>query len=100
MLLQFRPAIELKETLLHEMIHAWMFLCKIRDSDDHGPKFKAKMNFINKASFADHQVCNWSWNLCMQQLQAVYRSGNLGCSDVKPDTRSNLKLYLPRPSGV
>lgn len=54
-LLKFRPSIELKETLLHEMIHAWMFLEKIRDQGDHGPRFQERMNFINRASFADHQ---------------------------------------------
>jgi len=55
-LLQFRPSIELKETLLHEMIHAWMFLGKIRDQGDHGPRFQERLNFINRASFADHQA--------------------------------------------
>lgn len=53
---QFRPSLELKETLLHEMIHAWMFLQKIRDQGDHGPRFQERMNFINQAMFADHQV--------------------------------------------
>lgn len=55
-LVQFRPSLELKETLLHEMIHAWMFLQKIRDQGDHGPRFQERMNLINKATFADHQV--------------------------------------------
>ena len=54
--LQFRPSLELKETLLHEMIHAWMFLEKIRDQGDHGPHFQERMNFINRATFGDHQV--------------------------------------------
>ncbi|KAL0028719.1 hypothetical protein WJX79_002030 [Trebouxia sp. C0005] len=54
-LLKYRPSIELKETLLHEMIHAWIFLGKIRDQGDHGPRFQERMNFINRASFADHQ---------------------------------------------
>ncbi|DBA74758.1 TPA: hypothetical protein ACH3X2_009283 [Trebouxia sp. C0005] len=37
------------------MIHAWIFLGKIRDQGDHGPRFQERMNFINRASFADHQ---------------------------------------------
>ena len=53
---QFRPSSELKETLLHEMIHAWMFLCKIKDQGDHGPRFQAKMHFINEAVFSDQEV--------------------------------------------
>lgn len=57
-LLQLRPTKDLKETLLHEMIHAYQFLMKIRDNDKsgHGDKFKEKMNYINTASFPDPQV--------------------------------------------
>jgi predicted SprT family Zn-dependent metalloprotease len=54
--LQFRPVRDLKETLLHEMIHAALFLGNVRDDGDHGPKFKALMNKINKATCADSQV--------------------------------------------
>ena len=54
--LQFRPTLELKETLLHEMIHAWMFLEKIRDTGDHGQRFQERMNFINRATFHDNQA--------------------------------------------
>lgn len=58
-LLQLRPTIDLKETLLHEMIHAYHFLLNIRDNDKsgHGDKFKEKMNFINRATSYDPQVC-------------------------------------------
>ena len=34
------------------MIHAHLFLCKIRDSD-HGPKFQATMKDINESSIFD-----------------------------------------------
>ncbi|KAK9817617.1 hypothetical protein WJX74_004869 [Apatococcus lobatus] len=56
-LMKFRPVKELKEVLLHEMIHAWMFLLKIRDNDrgGHGDKFKAKMKEINEATCPDVQ---------------------------------------------
>lgn len=54
--LQFRPVKDLKETLLHEMIHAALFLCNVRDDGDHGPKFRALMNRINNATCADSQV--------------------------------------------
>ncbi|KAK9855132.1 hypothetical protein WJX84_000117 [Apatococcus fuscideae] len=39
------------------MIHAWMFLLKIRDNDrgGHGDKFKAKMKEINEATCPDVQ---------------------------------------------
>lgn len=62
-LLKFRPSLELKETLLHEMIHAWMFLEKIRDQGDHGPCFQEKMHFINRAAFTDHQRPPQGYNI-------------------------------------
>lgn len=40
-LLKFRPPKDLKETLLHEMIHAKIFLTSaVRDHEDHGPQFQ------------------------------------------------------------
>ena len=39
---------DLIDTLLHEMIHAYLFVASNkRDHDDHGPLFLAKMNEIN-----------------------------------------------------
>uniref|UniRef100_A0A0R3RU34 Protein with SprT-like domain at the N terminus n=1 Tax=Elaeophora elaphi TaxID=1147741 RepID=A0A0R3RU34_9BILA len=42
-LLQYRPRKDLVETLLHEMIHAFLFL----DRDGHGPMFQFHMRRIN-----------------------------------------------------
>eukprot|EP00884_Botryococcus_braunii_P015413 jgi/Botrbrau1/2555/Bobra.0079s0042.1 len=53
-LLKFRPTRDLKETLLHEMVHAWIFLQGIRDGD-HGPRFQERVRFINAATFPDPQ---------------------------------------------
>ncbi|VDL86729.1 unnamed protein product [Schistocephalus solidus] len=48
-LLKFRPRSDLVETLLHEMIHAYLFITENnRDRDGHGPNFRAHMNRINK----------------------------------------------------
>lgn len=44
-----------QETLLHEMVHAWIFLMGIRDGD-HGPRFQEKVKAINAATFPDPQV--------------------------------------------
>lgn len=52
MCLQYRPHSEVKDTLLHEMIHAYLFLRKIRDSD-HGPRFQAIMDAINESTLFD-----------------------------------------------
>lgn len=50
-LLKYRSVQELHETLLHEMIHAYLFMTEpgySRDNDGHGANFQAKMREINK----------------------------------------------------
>ncbi|KAJ2950233.1 hypothetical protein O0L34_g11595 [Tuta absoluta] len=50
-LLKLRPRKNLVETLLHEMIHAYLFItCRDLDRDGHGPNFKAHMHRINKSA--------------------------------------------------
>ncbi|CBZ55878.1 conserved hypothetical protein [Neospora caninum Liverpool] len=47
-LLKFRSVKEFRETLLHEMIHAFLFVSKRnRDHDAHGPDFLAHMRRLN-----------------------------------------------------
>lgn len=47
-LLKFRSIQEYKETLLHEMIHAYLFVTKSRrDRESHGPEFQSHMRRIN-----------------------------------------------------
>ena len=52
-ILKYRSINEIKETLLHEMIHAYCYIKKLDMSDDmsgHGKYFKQKMNEINKST--------------------------------------------------
>lgn len=50
-LLKLRPRRDLVETLLHEMIHALLFVTQNnRDRDGHGPEFCKHMNRINQAT--------------------------------------------------
>ncbi|CAG9535933.1 unnamed protein product [Cercopithifilaria johnstoni] len=50
-LLQYRPRKDLVETLLHEMIHASLFLSDgIKDHDGHGPMFQFHMRRINMSA--------------------------------------------------
>ncbi|XP_041988684.1 DNA-dependent metalloprotease dvc-1 [Aricia agestis] len=50
-LLKLRPRKDLVETLLHEMIHAYLFITnRDRDRDGHGPNFQAHMHRINKSA--------------------------------------------------
>ncbi|KDO21077.1 hypothetical protein SPRG_13784 [Saprolegnia parasitica CBS 223.65] len=47
-LLKLRPRSDLVNTLLHEMIHAFIFLnSPVRDHEDHGPQFQFHMHRIN-----------------------------------------------------
>ncbi|DAZ93063.1 TPA: hypothetical protein N0F65_009737 [Lagenidium giganteum] len=47
-LLKLRPRSDLINTLLHEMIHAFVFVSSpVRDHDDHGPIFQSHMTRIN-----------------------------------------------------
>eukprot|EP00164_Ancoracysta_twista_P019669 GFYU01034723.1.p1 GENE.GFYU01034723.1~~GFYU01034723.1.p1 ORF type:complete len:282 (+),score=31.56 GFYU01034723.1:30-875(+) len=53
-ILQFRNTSDVKDTLLHEMIHAFQFVTKgNRDHDDHGEKFQAIMRSINASRVPD-----------------------------------------------
>ncbi|OAD46963.1 hypothetical protein WN48_06231 [Eufriesea mexicana] len=50
-LLKLRPRKDLVETLLHEMIHGYLFLTNNnRDRNGHGPEFCKHMDRINKAA--------------------------------------------------
>ena len=47
-LLSLRPRHDFINTLLHEMIHAFLFVKRSnRDHDDHGPSFQAQMRRLN-----------------------------------------------------
>ncbi|KAG0001187.1 hypothetical protein BGZ80_007979 [Entomortierella chlamydospora] len=50
-LLKFRPESDYIDTLLHEMIHAYLFVTQaIQDHDGHGADFQYHMNRINEAA--------------------------------------------------
>ncbi|XP_043259404.1 DNA-dependent metalloprotease dvc-1 [Colletes gigas] len=50
-LLKLRPRKDLVETLLHEMIHGYLFITNNnRDRDGHGPEFCKHMDRINKTA--------------------------------------------------
>ncbi|EDV21783.1 uncharacterized protein TRIADDRAFT_30208 [Trichoplax adhaerens] len=56
-LLKFRPRRDLVQTLLHEMIHAYLFVIHDnRDHDAHGPCFLEHMHRINSATGANITV--------------------------------------------
>lgn len=56
-LLKLRPRKDLVETLLHEMIHAYLFVTdNNKDHDGHGPEFHKHMYRINQATGAKISV--------------------------------------------
>ena len=56
-LLKLRPRKDLVETLLHEMIHAYLFVTDGNDDHDgHGPAFHSHMFRINKQTGANISV--------------------------------------------
>ncbi|KAG4070656.1 hypothetical protein HA402_013576 [Bradysia odoriphaga] len=55
-LLKYRTRKNLVETLLHEMIHASLFLDQDPDSSEHGPSFLKIMNRIYRQTGADVSV--------------------------------------------
>ncbi|KAI1727360.1 sprT-like family domain-containing protein [Ditylenchus destructor] len=62
-LLKLRPRSDLIETLLHEMIHAYLFVTAVdkrlwQDRDGHGPEFVAHMNRINTIAGTGITVCH------------------------------------------
>ncbi|MEW5296974.1 MAG: hypothetical protein WDW36_000215 [Sanguina aurantia] len=87
-LLKFRPVSDLKTTLLHEMIHA--FLClgggKL-DRDSHGPQFLAKMAAINQAKCPDPERPGPGYQITvyhtMNEEVAFYRKHWWECSRCK-----------------
>ncbi|XP_077236166.1 uncharacterized protein LOC143877810 isoform X2 [Tasmannia lanceolata] len=63
-LLKFRSSADLKNTLLHEMIHAYLWIRnKNQDHSDHGPNFQKLMKEINSSSVIDYQRPNGGYNV-------------------------------------
>ncbi|KAL9648619.1 hypothetical protein ABK040_016252 [Willaertia magna] len=51
-LLKFRPSIDTINTLIHEMIHAYLFInLNLNEREEHGDNFKYYMNYINKLEY-------------------------------------------------
>lgn len=65
-LLKDRSATDLKNILLHEMIHAFLYVrSKLRDHSYHGPSFKAMANAINNGFKTDPQKPSGGYNIIL-----------------------------------
>merc|ERR1712071_184504 len=73
-LLQLRPRSDCINTLLHEMIHAFLFLTqRIQDRDGHGPNFQEHMKRINKTSGSNITVYHTFHDEVAAQRQHIWQ---------------------------
>ncbi|KAL5009217.1 hypothetical protein ScPMuIL_014798 [Solemya velum] len=83
-LLKLRPRKDLVETLLHEMIHAYLFVTdNNKDHDGHGPEFCKHMNRINKETGASISIYHSFHDEVDLYRQHWWRCGG-PCKDRKP----------------
>ncbi|XP_063294230.1 DNA-dependent metalloprotease SPRTN-like [Pelobates fuscus] len=61
-LLKFKSRKDVVETLLHEMIHALLFLTGQNERESHGPIFIEHMERINKITGANISICHDFYN--------------------------------------
>ncbi|XP_068091127.1 DNA-dependent metalloprotease SPRTN [Hyperolius riggenbachi] len=83
-LLSFRPRKDLVETLLHEMIHALLFVThNNRDRESHGPEFLKHMNRINGLTGAKISVYH-SFHDEVNEFRKHWWRCDGPCQDRKP----------------
>ncbi len=71
-LLKLRPRKDMVETLLHEMIHAYLFVTDNNDDHDgHGPEFHKHMYRINKAT-GIHLFMKQVWTFHLPYIIVIY----------------------------
>ncbi|XP_055327902.1 DNA-dependent metalloprotease dvc-1-like [Paramacrobiotus metropolitanus] len=83
-LLKLRPRKDLVETLLHEMIHAYLFVTNNNsDRNDHGDNFHEHMDRINKQTGANITVYHSFHDEVEHYRQHIWRC-NGPCQSEKP----------------
>uniref|UniRef100_A0A336KV97 Protein with SprT-like domain at the N terminus n=1 Tax=Culicoides sonorensis TaxID=179676 RepID=A0A336KV97_CULSO len=83
-LLKLRPRKDLVETLLHEMIHAFLFVHNIREGNGgHGPNFKKMMEGINRQAGTNITVYHTFHDECRLYEKHWWRC-NGPCQNKKP----------------
>ncbi|KAL3320699.1 hypothetical protein Ciccas_000635 [Cichlidogyrus casuarinus] len=83
-LLKFRPRKDLVETLLHEMIHAFLFITsRDFDREGHGPNFQHHMHRINKEAGTKITIYH-SFHDEVRNYKVHWWRCNGPCQDRKP----------------
>ncbi|RMZ93712.1 sprT-like domain-containing Spartan [Brachionus plicatilis] len=83
-LLKYRPRADLVQTLLHEMIHAYLYLTRnFKDRGEHGDEFKSHMNRINKLANTNITIYHSFHDEVRHARQHVWRC-NGPCQKMAP----------------
>ncbi|KAK6621303.1 hypothetical protein RUM43_011609 [Polyplax serrata] len=97
-LLSLRPRKDLVETLLHEMIHAYLFVTNnYSDRDDHGPEFHKHMYRINREAGTNISVYHTFYDEVEYYKRHIWRC-NGTCRFKKPYF-GFVKRTMNRPPG-
>ncbi|KAI7907361.1 SprT-like family-domain-containing protein [Cokeromyces recurvatus] len=95
-LLKFRPKSDMIETLLHEMIHAYLFITQRNtDRDGHGPEFLYEADRINKLANVNITVYHSFHTEVDYYLTHVWQCNGI-CQD-KPPYFGIVKRSMNRP---
>ncbi|MDE6272195.1 MAG: SprT-like domain-containing protein [Muribaculaceae bacterium] len=88
------PVHVIEDTIIHEMIHYWVWLRRLDNEPSHGPSFRKKMNEINRLhnrkitirhqsedeisdsdiAIRDHYICVTHWKDCTLGITIVART--------------------------
>ena len=97
-LLSLRPRSDCINTLLHEMIHAYLFLTQNnRDRDGHGPNFQAQMHRINKLSGSNITIYHTFHDEVAAQRKHVWQCD--GPCKYRPPYYGKCSRAMNRPPG-
>jgi len=97
-LLQYRSTKETIETLIHEMIHAFLFVTvRDRDRDGHGPSFQSLMNTVNYVSSLNISIYHTFHDEVDEHRKHVWKCN--GRCQSKPPYFGVVKRAMNRPPG-
>ena len=84
------PQSEVEDTIIHEMIHYWIYFKRLKDSSAHGKIFRAKMEEINRVSGRNLKV---SHRLSNEEANSdTHTRNNLICVTEWTDGRTGITV--------